>query len=482
MTDPSIDQIVRRLGRQPGLRLLSYREIGLPFWELPIKCRMLQRSELPTTTEFILRCIEADVSRAVDISNFLGLPARVIDPVMVDALRTGSITPTFGDSKEVRYRITERGQRVLSEQSEVRRTEPTLHLAYDGLLRRFDLVDRTDRWRPRDLRDNEIVEVRPAPIDPPEIGPDDTAEVRPILKRVSAVSNFDLITVLEIDGKRSRFFKKALALVFESTDSVSELSVQIAVDGRLVAEYTNAFASANGKNRVGIFDGLTSDREYVQKLLGKDVSNQIAPDESVSALKRATESLQQQLDSLSKATSSELDAERAENVRLELDQAEAALASMPVRILEVHEHASFLREGIECAETRLLIVSPWIRSTVVTEEFVDRLRALLTSGVEVIIGYGIDDGKRMTAGDKAAEKALAGLAKAFPNFGFSRLGNTHAKVLLVDSQFVVVTSFNWLSFSGDPARPFRDERGTFVSIPSEIDRIYADYRTQIVGS
>jgi hypothetical protein len=34
---------------------------------------------------------------------------------------------------------------------------------------------------------------------------------------------------------------------------------------------------------------------------------------------------------------------------------------------------------------------------------------------------------------------------------------------------MVVTSFNWLSFKGDPKRTFRDERGLLVSLAEQID-------------
>lgn len=481
MTDSPIDQIVRRLGRQPGLRLLSYREVGLPFWEVPVRCRMLQHTDLPVVTEFVLLCINSDLAQSSEIAAFLGLPERVIEPVMVECLRAGTIVPIMGDGARVMYRVTERGHRILQDQSDVKKIEPTVQLAYDGLLRRFDMVDFADRWRPRDLKNSEVVELKPSPVDPPDVGPDDTAGVRPILTHVSTVSGFELISVLGIGGKRSRFFKKAIAMVFESSDSVGEISVQIAVDGRLVSDYTNAFASANGKNRVGIFDILPNDDREVRALLGSQVVEQVAPEENVSALKRATENLQQELLSITKGKQSEVDVERVESVRSELDRAEAALAAMPVRIMEVHEHAPLLRESLDTTTTRLLIVSPWIKSTIVNDSFMTKLTGLLESGVEVLIGYGINDGKKAWGDDKAAEEKLARLADGRPNFSFSRLGNTHAKILAVDSRFVVVTSFNWLSFSGDPKRPFRDERGTFVSIPTEIDRIYDDYRSRIIG-
>ena len=42
-------------------------------------------------------------------------------------------------------------------------------------------------------------------------------------------------------------------------------------------------------------------------------------------------------------------------------------------------------------------------------------------------------------------------------------------MLVCDRTFMVVTSFNWLSFKGDPKRTFRDERGLLVSLPEQID-------------
>jgi len=54
------------------------------------------------------------------------------------------------------------------------------------------------------------------------------------------------------------------------------------------------------------------------------------------------------------------------------------------------------------------------------------------------------------------------------------LGDTHAKILISDTKFAVVTSFNWLSFKGDPHRTFRDERGTLVSDPQKINELFND--------
>lgn len=70
------------------------------------------------------------------------------------------------------------------------------------------------------------------------------------------------------------------------------------------------------------------------------------------------------------------------------------------------------------------------------------------------------------------KRNLDGLERQFENFNFRRFGDTHAKILLKDSDFYVVSSFNWLSFRGDPAKPFREEWGNVISIPSEVDSFF----------
>ena len=81
--------------------------------------------------------------------------------------------------------------------------------------------------------------------------------------------------------------------------------------------------------------------------------------------------------------------------------------------------------------------------------------------MKIAYGLGRVDRKERDH-DRAARSALEGLSVSFRNFTFERKGNTHAKVLLVDDTFCVITSFNWLSFRGDPDQPFREEWGTYV--------------------
>lgn len=147
-----------------------------------------------------------------------------------------------------------------------------------------------------------------------------------------------------------------------------------------------------------------------------------------------------------------------------------------VRSISVFEHAGLLAEALDTAQTRLLIISPWVRSAVVTTDFVAKLEHRLRAGVDVTIahGYGDDD----DGSDDFALTRLKNLATRYDKFTFARLKNTHAKILIFDGHWIS-TSFNWLSFRGDPERTYRMEEGTLVAIPERVEREYERYLTLI---
>src|SRR6266571_7346664 len=137
---------------------------------------------------------------------------------------------------------------------------------------------------------------------------------------------------------------------------------------------------------------------------------------------------------------------------------------LPCRYIYVVDHPPLLQDALLNAQRRLMIISPWIRAKVVNHEFVKSLEELLRKQVAVYIGYGISEQETQDLyfNDQAAHEALRQLAHKYSDCCFVRLGNTHAKVLIKDSDFAAVTSFNWLSFKGDPNRTFRDEQGTLL--------------------
>jgi phosphatidylserine/phosphatidylglycerophosphate/cardiolipin synthase-like enzyme len=159
------------------------------------------------------------------------------------------------------------------------------------------------------------------------------------------------------------------------------------------------------------------------------------------------------------------------------------LRAMTQRCVRMHEHPGLLKKALTGSRSRLLIVSPWITHQVIDGMFVMSLEALLRNGVDVTVGYGLAEEDGMRGTDKAnqkpaitprAEKELSNIQQRFDNFKLVFLGNTHRKLLVSDNSFAVVTSFNWLSFRGDPGRKARDEFGFLVTEPDDVEAIFQD--------
>ena len=135
-----------------------------------------------------------------------------------------------------------------------------------------------------------------------------------------------------------------------------------------------------------------------------------------------------------------------------------------VEMVAVYDHPKLLREALAQARELLIIISPWITDAVVDKMFLNALGERLRHGVDVHIGYGLGVEERVPQ----AIRKLEQLAREHANFRLVRLGDTHAKMLIKDDDWLVTTSFNWLSFRGDPKRTFREEWGTRIAIPDQV--------------
>ena len=150
------------------------------------------------------------------------------------------------------------------------------------------------------------------------------------------------------------------------------------------------------------------------------------------------------------------------NQEQEIQLLKKELSNHP-KMLSTYDHRPLLFEAITKATKQLIIVSPWVRKDAADYEFRKCIESALRRNVKVIICYGIADQK-----DKDSEYAVK-LLRDIQNKGnygrnlyIVKLGNTHEKVLICDDKFMVTTSFNWLSFKGDPKRGFRQETGIYL--------------------
>ncbi len=386
--------------------------------------------------------------------------------------------------------MTQKGKITLKEAQTIVPEERTFDIDFDGLLRKA-------RWygqwllKPGDLRQDGIIEIDPSPNKPPELPDIKLKDVDAIIseleqkrrRKQEQQEQQDLLALKAIERK-SRFFQPALALIYKAKES-DEVQVAFAIDGLRSDKHEEVFAHSRQKLRISESLKESEPGTLAEEVFGSELITQDLLEEA--------EELQQKLDSAQvELDTSQEELEKAENDRenadfqqkisdlqQKLESLKKQVEQRPVRFLKVYDHPPMLQKAISHSQERLMIISPWIRANVVDKKFLQAFEKMLKRRVEVFIGYGLgNEDKNMSEDDRKAEKELKKLASKYKNFWLERLGNTHAKTLICDTKFAVTTSFNWLSFKGDPDRTFRDERGTLVSIPKNINELFASYRKE----
>ena len=491
---------LRRYDNRPGFDLVSCQEVGLPVYKITVDVLTQIRKPIPPIEEFVLKSIDAGLSFEEEVAGFLGLELSTTREAMVNLRLSEDIDLIAPDASQLQmWRLTKKGERTLREARIIVPEERTFDINFDGLLRtprRYAQFEKS-LLKPKDLRDEGILEIEPSPKRPPELSDLKIKDVDAIIKKIDTarernpknLQEQDLLALKAIE-RRQRFFQPSTALVYKAKDS-DEIQIAFIVDDVLSSEHEATFARSSGAKKIRnqILNALQENEplKFAEDLLGQEFvsANLVDPDTITAKVTEAKAEIEAQIEvAQEKLDQTEDEEEKSELIQqledkeqqiLQLQsQMESMLASVPMRWLEMYEHRPLLEQALKDTQERLMIISPWIRANSVNRWFLQQFENLLKRGVQVFIGYGLGEkDENRYPKDIEAEKALQKLASQYSkSFILKRLGDTHAKILISDTKFAVTTSFNWLSFKGERDRTFRDERGTLVSDPQKIDELF----------
>lgn len=450
------EEVARRYSERPGYSLVSYGEVGLPVWKISLRAEVLEHKQIDAFSEFVLRSASIGVNEPVHIRRLLGLHERVTTATLVELLSSDDLflAAQPGEST-TSLNLTPKGRHTLETAVSIVPEETVIDIDYDGLLRKP--VPFIERWlTPFELRDIGAREIPPARVRPPELEQLDIAAVDTTIKQLGERRHAKRqLLALKAIERRRRVFQRAVILVYRA-NSGPEVQVGFAIDGRLSEEHEQAFARADLARKLGI-----------------------VADHRPSA----TDPLPETIKVLVEEAAASESTEEAPPVAPD-GEAASRLPVPVVTALATYDHPEYLHLALHAAADRLLIISPWVTKAVVDSKFIAQLRNRLDEGVDVFIGWGIT---KLDQPDKdidpAVKEEFDRIAKRYPyTFRPQRLGTTHSKVLVLDRTFVIHTSFNWLSFKGDPKRTYRDEHGFLVRDQTIIDSVFSEWERRFAPS
>lgn len=458
----SLEQVLEEAATaRPGYELAAFREAGLPVYVLTLRVLTLEKKPLGPIEEGVLRALQAGLSTVEQLVSFLGLSANVLNPVLAGLMTTEQVNYSRAEGEaSAKVTLTTKGRTTLVGLSIVRPVERTVRVCFDALTKRILLVSPEQLYKPREMKELGFVEVPVGQAKRPDVGDISLQEFDRFLKlqRAGLEGKGELLAIRKIERRELHFLGCVMAFYRSQADR-NEIDVAFWREDGPSLEHENRFRALGGPELVGA-KLLTAER------IVKESSSEVKP------------GIRVQSDGAAREATIDSPVARS-GVSNEVEDPET------VQSLLCHQHPGLLRNALLNSRKHLLIISPWIRHQVVNWEFIASLEALLRANVTVHIGYGLDEGEGAGAGKGApgqskipitekAKKDLEVLQAKYKNFHLVYVGNTHRKLLVSDDEFAVTTSFNWLSFKGDPRDKPRDEYGEMFRKKSQVEKRYKD--------
>lgn len=465
----------------PNFELVMYYEAALPQYHMEAILTMLKKKKLSVLQEFILKFVVAGIVDIAEIRTFLGVNTSAINGAIATLQKDGMVAVDIFNSK---LRMTEKGEDALKEATAIVPEDIEYPIYIDGLLGNI-YFDTKSLYTKKQVRDFDLKPVLPD-IETPTIDYLEFEEVKRALNAFKKKYDFekdklegDLQSVARVE-KTYVEYKKVFVLVFMN-NKTEDIEFQVYEGSTKNDEYGIVIQKMyNEGTHVCDFDSkreIDEIEEYpLMSLLPQEIIES-AKEYSYksSSIEKDISSLQNQLTEIIDHSYDEDDEQRessTEKIRFlekKIREMEAERKGAD-RVLSTYDHRPLLIDALENALSLVVIISPWIKSGGLNNQILNLIEKAIQRKTRVVIGYGIGEKEDS---DKWIINRLNDMkSKWYGKYlELVRLSNTHEKVLIKDNEFMVITSFNWLSFKGDPRRGFRQETGYYTESKEAITQM-----------
>ncbi|MFG2286539.1 phospholipase D-like domain-containing protein [Streptomyces sp. NPDC048595] len=451
---------VRFGNARTGFDLVGIVDAALPIARITADVLAQDSKDIPLLEEYVLRLVDQGEKTPESIAGFLGLDVAMVNQTVAVLFGSDDLrwtAPVPGTAPVPRLRLTEKGRFTATKAAAIVPVRVSQSLVFDQMLWRASPYSRRSTIA-RDVATEAGMIMLPAARSGPVEDGEVTAEEITTLLHENGTTTREVLQVKSIVQTRTRHVLPVKLLVYADAER-ADIELGVVIDGELSDRHEIELIGFGGAKGLGI----NVEPEPERPLLEPDLEMARIPLQEVTQ-KRAEQAAVQLNSPASLPSEPEAQEPQAEEIRA----------------IGVFEHPELLDEALTSARKRILIVSPWITGAIVTTAFVGKLERRLQRGVKVDIAYGYDDSENRT--DPNAIRRLNNLAARYPEkLHVVRLKSNHAKILLFDDAWVT-TSFNWLSFKGDPDRTYRVEEGTLIRNRNKSDMYYSRYLELIDGN
>ena len=473
----------------PGYHPMPAYAAALPFYDCSLDIRLMAKQSLSAIEVAVLRCLAEGMDTPEALNLVLGIGPELLADALDNLLSADLTDPAADADGATRFVLNDRGTTAAAEACFYKPEVVRFRMMFDALTGELHPTNRLRFVNETDVRNAEMHALphHLAAPGPADLDPGDVADVlaetrRHEPKRVPDGTLYDMLAVVSV----SRVYLPCDVIAFDAPDQ-SHVEFRVLERGVRRVDHEKQIGAMFARYQERILP-LVRETEIaapaiqIEPLLQRADAAQAAVEELSSALGALREQVRTAASEADAApvvsdTRKQLESLMAETERIRGELEEAKRERDSVRRIDMREHRTILLDGLRNAVSRVIIVSPWIQPVAVNDEFRAALAKALRRGAHVIIGWGypeeLNEYKReqtlhsIRQMQREAENAPRGRLDVVEH------GSTHEKVLIVDREFMVVTSFNWLSFRGQWGQ--RAEAGIYHRIRDEIEAAAAIY-------
>lgn len=457
---------IRKFHLLPEAVVIDYKTIGYPFYYMHLDLTYLSHRSLELQEEFVLKCLKHGLVVQNQISNFLGVDDYFVEKVLSGLLSKGLVI------KHENLKVTELGLQALQTQAlmdTVSETKPFYIDAFNGEIHDYFQYNKVK---------NKDIDYLTGVIRKPKKVEDVVDYYEEIEKKLGALDKQEQVQLIQVNNieKVYKLWHEVDIVLYKNNSDDNEVGYEFFSKGNININYRKTIEELYSQGQKVLDNILSFEMNNDEPIAEIRQDN----DEVIKGIKKDTIKTVERLsvkinslnnnDSSTDATSQSINEER-KALKRQLD--EIKTQTKISEIIHTSEHRDYLFKAFKEAEDRVMIVSPWIRSNVIDNRFLEILEKTLRKKVQVYIFYGLKQKKGWgQQNDTYAIKKLEELANNFKSFRFEKVDNTHRKIVVCDKKFGIVTSFNFLSFKADPKKTYRDELGVILRDKKTIEDLF----------
>ncbi|KPI53001.1 hypothetical protein KW95_04425 [Clostridioides difficile] len=467
-----IEEIAKKYAKSmPGYELVKYCECACPVYKMDLNITMQKKKELGIVQEFCLKFLSNEIKEIEEISKFLGLDKNIIYDNIVELNRLDLVKV----NSENDVLITPKGRNVLAELNLLVPEELNIQIYADGLTKnifmsnvKFYNVKEAKKFNLRILKPyktrDELKDIKKNAV---------SRIIKKYNKEHAKDDKYDG-NILSINSINKSYleYKKLNILVFCSIDR-EEMDIKVFEKGDRVPEYeeiilkmqNNSIKQIDLDENI-IFEDVNEQNSFTQKLPKDIIDNALEHEKNREKVEEEVGKIEAEIKESENILSEDfIDSEEKYRLVERIRALEKEISTLKnklnseQRVVHTYEHRELLVKTLKNAKEFVIVVSPWIKKSGLDSEIENLIKQAIGRKVSVYIGYGISDKEDS---DKEIIYRLNKIKEKNSRLKITRLANTHEKVLVCDRDFMVVTSFNWLSFKGNPKWGFRQELGIYT--------------------